>query len=266
MILLSTASLHIGGLFAIMRQKRRNMKIEQVPLNKVIPYENNAKIHPQKQIDQIKNSMKEFGNCDPIALWENEEGLYEIVEGHGRVLALEQLGEDTIPAFFLNHLSDEQRRAYTHVHNQLTMVTGFDFDTLDEELANLDMDWESFGFERPSFEDEEEKYTRETNIPQYEPTGADVKTSQLMATGKYESLVEEIDDSSVSEDVKEFLRAAASRHIVFDYQNIAEYYANATPEEQELFERSALVILDIDDAIANGYLNLTETIEECIDA
>ena len=64
------------------------MKIEKIKIDKIIPYKNNAKLHPPEQIKQIKDSIKEFGNNDPIAIDENNV----IVEGHGRYHALKELG------------------------------------------------------------------------------------------------------------------------------------------------------------------------------
>ena len=117
----------------------------------LIPYARNAKIHTNEQVDQICKSIEEFGFNDPIAIWHNANDEMEIVEGHGRVLAASKLGLEVIPTICLDHLTDEQRRAYTHVHNQLNMNTGWDFETLDldiEELEmSLDLDFEDFGFE-----------------------------------------------------------------------------------------------------------------------
>lgn len=117
----------------------------------LIPYARNAKIHTNEQVDQICKSIEEFGFNDPIAIWHNANDEMEIVEGHGRVLAASKLGLEVIPTICLDHLTDEQRRAYTHVHNQLNMNTGWNFETLDldiEELEmNLDLDFGDFGFE-----------------------------------------------------------------------------------------------------------------------
>ena len=74
-----------------------------------------------------------------------------------------------------------------------------------------------------------------------------------------------INKSDVSEEEKKFLRFAASRHIVFNYSKIADYYAHENKEMQELMEQSALVILDIDDAIANGYVKLSKDIEKILE-
>jgi hypothetical protein len=124
------------------------LKVVTVRTDELVPYAGNAKLHPHEQIDQIAQSIKEFGNNDPIAVWHNEQGELEIVEGHGRLLALNKLGIKEAPVIFLDHLSDNQRRAYTHIHNQLTMNTGFDAEILKEELGRLDgFDMGVYGFD-----------------------------------------------------------------------------------------------------------------------
>ena len=130
------------------------LEVREMSVRDLVPYANNAKKHPNKQIDEIAASISEFGNCDPIAVWHNEKREAEIVEGHGRVLALKKLGIETAPVITLDHLTDEQRRAYTHVHNQTTLSSGFDWDVLTEDMDNLNMDWEALGFERflPDFD------------------------------------------------------------------------------------------------------------------
>lgn len=123
-------------------QKNKNMKIEYINTSDLIPYANNAKIHDEIQIEQIKQSIKSYGFNDPVAVWKNNE----IIEGHGRVLAAKDLGIEQIPIIRLENLSDKQRREYMLVHNQLTMNTGFDTELLDAELQELDFDEFDYGF------------------------------------------------------------------------------------------------------------------------
>jgi hypothetical protein len=124
------------------------LEVEKVPIDLLTPYANNAKKHSREQVDQIAKSIREFGNCDPIAVWTNPKGELEVVEGHGRLYALEQLGFTEVPVFRLDHLTDAQRRQYTHVHNQLTMNTGWDFSILQDEFdAMPGFEWGDFGFD-----------------------------------------------------------------------------------------------------------------------
>ena len=122
------------------------LAVEEVPTEGLVPYANNAKIHADEQIDQIAASIEGFGSNDPVAVWDSPEGT-KIVEGHGRVIAAKKLGLEKLPAIRLDHLTDGQRRAYTHVHNQLTMNTGWDFDKLGIDLEELDFDFGEFGFD-----------------------------------------------------------------------------------------------------------------------
>ena len=128
------------------------LEVEYIPIDDLKAYENNAKIHTHEQIEQIKQSIEEFGMNDPIGVW-GEDNL--IVEGHGRLTACKELGMKEVPIIRLDDLTDEQRRAYTLVHNQTTMNTGFDLDVLNEELENLSIDMTEYGFDSISEEEVE---------------------------------------------------------------------------------------------------------------
>lgn len=119
------------------------LKVEYIPINSIIPYENNAKIHTDEQIEQIKRSIEEFGMNDPIGIWQDNI----IIEGHGRLMACKELGMEEVPVIRLDNLTDDQRKAYTLIHNQTTMNTGFDLDILNEELENIELDMSLFGFD-----------------------------------------------------------------------------------------------------------------------
>lgn len=128
------------------------MRIEKVNINDITMYENNAKEHPEWQIEQIKKSIQEFGFNDPIAI--DEKGI--IIEGHGRFLALKDLGYTEIEVIRLNHLTEEQKVAYSIAHNKLTMNTDFDLETLKYEinkLQNEEFDLSLLGFENIELEE-----------------------------------------------------------------------------------------------------------------
>lgn len=105
---------------------------------------------------------------------------------------------------------------------------------------------------------EDNNYTAKINIPQYEMHGLCPNILELCNMNKYYQLIWEIDRANVTEEQKKFLKLAATRHLQFNYTLIAEYYAHQDKEMQNLMEKSALVIIDFDDAIKNGYALLME--------
>lgn len=123
----------------------KELKIINKSIEEIKEYENNAKEHPDWQIEQIANSIKEFGFNDPIAI----NGDDQIIEGHGRLLAAKQLGLIEVPCIILTGLTEVQERAYIIAHNKTTMNTDFDLDRLQYELNALkveDFDLNLTGF------------------------------------------------------------------------------------------------------------------------
>ena len=109
-------------------------EIRQVALSDIRPYERNAKIHGQEQLDKLKESIKEFGFVNPCLIDRD----YNLIAGHGRVMAAEQLGMDSVPCVFIEGLTDEQRRAYILADNKLAELAEWDTAMLASELAELE--------------------------------------------------------------------------------------------------------------------------------
>lgn len=235
------------------------LKIEYLPIKALKPYEKNTRKHQKKDVDNIARSIEKFGMNDPIGIWKDNI----IVEGHGRLLACKQLGMTEVPCVRLDHLTDEQRREYAIAHNATAELSIWDKDFLAEELESLDLS--NFDFSFLDDEKKENPYTSKIKIPQYEVKGEQPSLDELYDTDKTDDLIAEIKISGVSEAEKQFLIEAAKRHTVFNYRNIAEYYAHASYEMQQLMERSALVIIDYEDAIANGYVRLSERLKRLRD-
>ena len=176
------------------------MKIEVLPIDSLKPYENNAKIHTPAQVAQIAASIQEFGNNDPIAVDENNM----VIEGHGRLLALKSLGVKEAECIRLVGLTDDQKRAYIHIHNQLTMNTGFDMDILTQELKSIEgIDMSFFGFDMDFSIDQDFDFDDGQNVEDEllsssaakEPR---TKRGQLWQLGRHRLMV---GDSTSEEDV-----------------------------------------------------------------
>lgn len=111
---------------------------------------------------------------------------------------------------------------------------------------------------------EDSKYTLKVEVPQYLPSAVCPDLSELLDTTRYYQLLHDIEKSNVSEQEKQFLRLSATRLIGFNFSLIADYYSHANKEMQELMEKQALVIIDIEDAIANGYVEYSKTMDSLL--
>ena len=119
------------------------MKIEMLKVKDLKPYKKNAKKHPKKQIERIANSIELFGFNDPIAIWKDNV----VISGHGRLEAMKQLGYAEVPCIRLDHLTDEERKAYTLAHNKVA-ESEWDYSILDDEINSItEFDMCDFGFE-----------------------------------------------------------------------------------------------------------------------
>jgi len=112
----------------------------------LIPYARNSRTHSDAQVSKIAASIKEFGFLNPIIV----DGDNGIIAGHGRVMAAQKLGLDTLPTIEAGHLTDAQRRAYIIADNRLALDAGWDNEMLKVELSDLaaqDFDLSLTGFE-----------------------------------------------------------------------------------------------------------------------
>ena len=190
-----------------------------------------------------------------------------ILAGNHRWKAAQQAGAKTIPVTWIDVEDDHALRILladnrtndlaTYDDNALAQLlqdlqnttgslagTGYDGDDLDDLLKDL-----NDALITP-------QENRKIESPVYEPTGPCPPLQELTNTTKTDMLLAEIEEANVPEDVKSFLRLAAHRHTVFDYENVAEYYAHAPAPIQRLMERSALIIIDFDQAVELGHVKL----------
>jgi hypothetical protein len=109
---------------------------------------------------------------------------------------------------------------------------------------------------------EDQKYSSKIQAPVYEPKGKKPHIFELCDKSKSLALINEIENSSLSCEEKNFLIDAARRHNVFNYEKIADYYAHSSKEMQELMEKSVLVIIDFEKAIEFGFVKICENIRK----
>jgi len=131
----------------------QNSSIEYVSTETLTPYKNNAKKHPEKQVQQIAASIQQFGFINPIIVNNDKE----IIAGHGRLEGAKALKLKQVPVILVDHLTEAQVKAYRLADNQLTMNSGYDTELLRIELTDLssldlDFDLDITGFELPEIE------------------------------------------------------------------------------------------------------------------
>lgn len=134
------------------------LKIEYLPPESLTPYEGNARVHEEYDINAIKQSITDTGFNDPIGIW-GENNL--IVEGHGRRIAAMELGLNSVPCIRLDHMTEEQRKEYALVHNKTAELSRWDFGKLEEELASLKIDMSDFEFTIETTKEPEQKERKE---------------------------------------------------------------------------------------------------------
>lgn len=114
----------------------KTANLQEVAIDLLVPYERNAKKHPDEQIEKLQASIREFGFVSPCLIDKD----YNIIAGHGRVMAAKQMGLERVPCVLIEGLTEEQRRAYILADNRLTELGGWDMDAVKIELEDLALD------------------------------------------------------------------------------------------------------------------------------
>jgi ParB-like chromosome segregation protein Spo0J len=248
------------------------VEIKTVPISSLVYDPNNARKHSPQNLKAIANSLEKFGQRKPIVV---HNGV--IIAGNGTVEAARSLDWTEITITEVPSDWDvDKAKAFAIADNRTAELAEWDTPVLVEQLLEMEnegWDLKEFGFDdgimeslqkdvQDTVDKQQQTYSNKMDIPQYQIVGAEPAISELFNSSKADRLKEEINESKLTADIKEFLLIAANRHVQFDYKQIAEFYPHQTPEIQKLMEESALVIIDADDAIRNGYANFLTTIAE----
>lgn len=245
-----------------------------VSIKDLKPNPKNPNTHPQGQIEILAKVIREQGWRQPIKV-SNQSGY--IVSGHGRYEAAIFMGADFVPVDYQDYASEAEELADLLADNRIAELAEMDEKLLAALMADIDiagLDTDLTGYDKDaaaaladivsSETEAESEYTTKVTTPIYEPTEEEPPSiKRLYDSYKMHSLIEDIEsDPSITEEEREFLKLAAARHVVFDYRNIAEYYAHASKPMQDLMEDSALVIIDFEKAIEHGYVKIKSGISD----
>lgn len=247
--------------------KNRIIGSGEEPLDSILFNPRNWRIHPLNQQNALKGVLDEVGWVQQVIVNKRTGNL---IDGHLRCQLAAREGAQTIPVVYVDVSEDEEALVLATL-DPIAAMAGTDKDKLDELLAGVRSDDERVQamldeIRRESGLLEDDLYTRKIVAPTYEPSGKKPVISELLDSTKADELIAEIEQCDVlSEDEKKFLIEAAKRHTVFYFNKIADYYANSEPEVQRLMERSALVIIDFEKAIENGFVQFSKGIAELFD-
>ena len=219
----------------------------------------NWRMHSGRQRDAIRGALGEVGWVQQIIV---NTTTGHVVDGHMRVEEAISAEATEVPVVYVE-LTEEEEALVLATLDPMSAMAGQSDEALAALLSDITVDDEALAKMLGQLaKDDGDAYTDTVKVPRYEPSEETPEVSQLMDDAKAEELREAIRAAKIPADVEAFLLAAASRHTVFQYSRIADYYAAAPAEVQELMEASALVIIDYEDAIQNGYVRFVEAISE----
>lgn len=229
---------------------------------KFAPY--NPRKASRRILEQLKQSIKEFGYVDPI-VYNKRTG--HVVGGNQRLKVLKELGYEEVDVVEIDIPEDKEKLLNIALNK---IQADWDIPLLKSLLRSLeDVNLTIAGFSETELNRLLPKHTiYTTKIPriQYKPTGQKPDISELYDATKYYALLKEIDSiEGLTEEEKHFLKLSATRFIEYRFDKIAEYYAHSSPQLQRIMEKLALVIIDFNDAIENGLIEITRKINEFIE-
>lgn len=190
------------------------MKIEQINTSELKQYQNNSRTHSDKQVQQIAQSIKEFGFTNPILVDDNNE----IIAGHGRLMGALSLEMEKVPCIRLTGLTEKQKRAYVIADNKIAENSDWDFDILKSEVANLseeDYDLDILGFNEelidsilePIEEEEQEEIKPKESKPTANDSSNEYESSSIRqiiliyGSEEYTKVIESLHDYSQKNDL-----------------------------------------------------------------
>lgn len=253
-------------------------EVVELPLDQLKPHPKNYTEHPPEQIDHLIARIRQFNVYKEIIIARENT----ILAGHGLTEALKKMGRKTASCrrydlspddpIALKLLAGDNELESLRIDNQNKLA-----DLLGEIQAGDINGLLGTGYSDASFADlstlvfqskggdgdgEPDPYSRKIDAPIYEPEREKPLLCDLLDTAKTNALLDEIDAADIPLEIKTFLIHAAHRHTVFNFSKVADFYAHSDMAIQALMERSALVIIDLEQAIENGFVKLSQGIAE----
>ena len=155
---------------------RTTSELQLVPIDRLVPYINNARTHSPAQITKLRSSLREFGFINPVIIDRD----YGVIAGHGRILAAKEEGLTEVPCVFADHLTEAQKKAYIIADNRMALDAGWDEELLRVEIESLqavDFDPLLTGFDATELADLFEDKNKDIKDDDFDLTAALEKAS-----------------------------------------------------------------------------------------
>jgi hypothetical protein len=256
----------------------------------MIPLQGKLKSIDKTNFDKLKRSLVKDGLPLGFHVWLDKDKTY-ICDGHHRIMAMKELRDEGyhIPSLPCTQViakdKKEAARAvlisnsrYAEMSQESLSDFMIEYDLQLDDIINIDIPELNTDFDTDDDdndfhetngsipEDIKKNYSDKISTPIYSPKKDHAPNlHELFSVDKYNELVNEINNKDISEEAKLFLIHAASRHIIFNYENIAEFYCHQNKGVQDLMEKSALIIIDFSKAVENGFVRLTEELNNIYD-
>tara|TARA_R110000868_G_scaffold410158_1_gene697380 strand:+ start:115 stop:894 length:780 start_codon:yes stop_codon:yes gene_type:complete len=250
-----------------MKIRDRIKELRRVKASELHPNPKNWRTHPKQQLDALRGILAEVGFAGAELARELPDGSLQLIDGHARA---EIAGDAEIPVLILDVTESEADKILA-TFDPLGAMAEADAGKLEELLREVQTGSEALAEMLAELAEDngildsakqDEVYTRKIEAPIYEPSSAKPAIADLVSELKVSELLSDIEKSDLQYEEKQFLRLAATRHLIFNYEKIADYYAHSSDSTKKLFEDSALVIIDFDKAIENGYTDLGKELAE----
>lgn len=242
-----------------------NVEIKEIPLNEIEHNEGQIPGLPQnprqitkKKYQQLIQSIQD----DPEMLNLKElwvylhEGKYIVIAGNMRLKALRELKYETAPCKIIPPTTSEKLMKFAIKDN--LSFGDYDWDILANEWDREDL--EKWGMDTGKWKEMDKEYSHKIGEIIYEPKKTNHSPNDLY---KIETKFDKDIEAIHNPELKEMFRARAYNFTFFNFEKLADYYAyQATPEEQRVFEKLALVLLDKDKLIENGFSKLINRIDD----
>ena len=242
---------------------------DEVAPDQLLAHPLNWRLHPQYQQKTLSDTINDVGYIKSVTV---NKTTGRVIDGHLRVTLAMRNEEETIPVEYVELSETEEAEALLvldpiagmAMHDEknvgaLSELVATESSRIKELIEGLTF---SDNVSEEKVLDEGGAYSRKIEVPIYEPSGVKPQIDDIVDRTRTIELIEQIDKSTLDQKEKDFLKMAAERHAVFNFKLIADYYSHSGEDMKDMMEKSALIIIDFEKAIEEGFVEISKEIAD----